>query len=997
MVQRTSAGRTPRRELCLLSAFLILVVMSAGSAAWALEQLPVARIVGIDSPQEVSPGEDFTVTVAVDYSGAYSTDIAILDAASGFVLASKGLIIPAGRNLFNFSLTGPDRPGIWMLLVAVRVWWHSGWYGNQNGGTFPFEIMVSEAGLATLNLRSNIESALVTIDGISLAISSSGLQLPLERGFHTIKVESPIIITNGTRVVFDHWSDGVHSSPRQIYLSGKLDLSAIYVTEFSLRVESSISETVGSGWYPAGTNASFAALNPTMAEHSPTGLRVGYKFSHWSGDSHSASPVGWVVMDGPKVVVASWSEDTSQTTQMYQLVIISLVFLSCSVTLIAVAIVIRRRPRTRSHYDLPRKAIVTGILLALTFLTTLAHSPATQPANALTILEPESVVIGDAAWYHWNQAASDTLLIWLGGGIVEQTRFLVNPYEFESYNTIRFIQDLAIHYDVLALKKGSTRSIDPGLNRTVFREPYPSSHNFMETIRSWAGEQCYTYLYAVGYSVGAMVAAEELVVENPEDWASPDGLIIITTKIPTGVYSRVGSLRASLLLLYGDKVAPEFITSGEGFFESAPNEGWRDGFWYHKEYHLIPDVEHEVWTIRDSGEYDKRAVLLTLKFIETSKSLQFERVKESISGTALNLTTGTEQSYPYKVSIASVESPEKAREGDAFRVVPVVRYALPSNFIVATVAFDIDNASIVSASERQLAGTGEAKFVVTLLSGGTRQTLRYVLIPLVFAEGGWSPIADGMRAVSIVVSDLFRITVIIGYPDVSVQFDGGSFRTEQSGEVTVKASPGEHLVSVPPIIPLGTTSRAVFQQWNDTTPSPSLRMITSTDMSLYAIYRRQYYLNVTSPFGKTTGTGWHDEDSTAPFLVRPSLVVEEEKTHVFVGWSGDSTDSSPASRVLIDDAKKITASWKDVEHVEQDATLLRFEVLLMTSLAILCASLIYFGMSLRSRRKNLSADLSPSSAPEAVQSRTWDYSPCGRRLVKVIRLDRFPSSLQALN
>ena len=113
----------------------------------------------------------------------------------------------------------------------------------------------------------------------------------------------------------------------------------------------------------------------------------------------------------------------------------------------------------------------------------------------------------------------------------------MNPYEFESYNTIRFIQDLAEHYDVLALKKGSLHTLDSTLNRTIFREPYPGSYNFIKKIQSWGHEQGYTYLYLVGYSVGAMVAAQELAVVSPEDWTSPDGLIIITTKIAKGLPS----------------------------------------------------------------------------------------------------------------------------------------------------------------------------------------------------------------------------------------------------------------------------------------------------------------------------------------------------------------------------------------------------------------------------------------------------------------------------
>ncbi|MCJ7455339.1 hypothetical protein MUP07_01170 [Candidatus Bathyarchaeota archaeon] len=110
-----------KAKLSILSILLLLLAFSSRPAATTLEQLPVAKIASVESPQEISPGEKFTVAVTVDYSESYSTDIAILDSATGCVLASKGLIIPAGRNVFSFSLTGPERPAVWTLLASVRV------------------------------------------------------------------------------------------------------------------------------------------------------------------------------------------------------------------------------------------------------------------------------------------------------------------------------------------------------------------------------------------------------------------------------------------------------------------------------------------------------------------------------------------------------------------------------------------------------------------------------------------------------------------------------------------------------------------------------------------------------------------------------------------------------------------------------------------------------------------------------------------------------------
>ena len=953
--------RHARSKNVLVTSFLlVLVALSNSAVAWPLEQLPVAQIVGVQAPSGISRSEDFSVVISVDYSRSYSTDIAILDAETGFVVASKGLIIPAGRNDFAFQLTGLDTPCVWMLLATVRVWWHEGWYANEKGATFPFQIMISDLANVTLVIMSNTVQNEVKVDGVSHSLPLQGIEISTTRGPHTIEIEPTLTVGEGTRAVFDSWSDGIRSFSRTIYLTDSLDLSATYLTEYHLTVESRVGRAVGTGWYPAGMNATFAVFDSDFTSHSSTG-HVPYKFNYWSGDSDSNSPIGWLVLDGPKTVVANWSEDDSQTRTISELGIASTIFLVCSVILVAVGVVLRRRTNTehRSHV-LGGNARFSGFILILTVLVAMANPSLIQPAQAFVPIQPESVAIGDAAWYHWNRATSDTLLIWLGGGIVEPTTLLINPYEFESYNTIRFIQDLAKYYDVLALERGSMRYVDSTLNRTMFREPYPGSDNFMKRIRLWAVEHEYAYLYVVGYSVGAMAAAKELTLVSPEDWASPDGLIIITTRIAEGVSSRASSLRASLLLLYGDKVAPEFIASGKAFYENAPEEGWRDGSWYHREYHMISDVEHEVWTIRDTGEYDGRAVLLTVGFIETCKSLQFERTKDVISRIALN-HTGTPETHPqFNVEVVSVHAPSKVSTEEAIRITAQVRYDLPSNSTVALVAFDTDARSIVSAAERRLSARGEVRLITTALSGESSRTAHLSLILLTGEGGNWSVVADSVRDLTIDVTDSFSARILVGYPDVAVQFDGQAFRTGTNGEVTLNATAGKHVVWVPPVVMLGGGTRAVFEDWNVTSDSSTLRLSISRDICLLAIYRRQHYLNINSSFGDVSGAGWYDENSVALFHVEPAIVALNE-LHVFVGWSGDFVDSSPASGVIMNAPKHVEASWKDVESQEGNDTPFQLRVFFIASLATLFAGLIFVVMSFRHGRRSRQADLPQQS------------------------------------
>jgi hypothetical protein len=201
------------------------------------------------------------------------------------------------------------------------------------------------------------------------------------------------------------------------------------------------------------------------------------------------------------------------------------------------------------------------------------------------------------------------------------------------------------------------------------------------------------------------------------------------------------------------------------------------------------------------------------------------------------------------------------------------------------------------------------------------------------------------------VTDQFSARVIVGYPDVVVGFDGQTLRTGLSGEITVNATQGEHIISVPQVITVGSAARAVFEQWNVTSTSSTIQLPISRDVSLLAIYRKQYYLNVTSTLGQTLGAGWYDESSNAQFRVTPAIVTDKE-THVFIGWLGDSNDSSPSSSVLVDGSKNIEASWEDIKPAGNGADILRLQVLLVASLMTLLASVAFLVISLRHRRSS---------------------------------------------
>lgn len=110
----------------------------------------------------------------------------------------------------------------------------------------------------------------------------------------------------------------------------------------------------------------------------------------------------------------------------------------------------------------------------------------------------------------------------------------------------------------------------------------------------------------------------------------------------------------------------------------------------------------------------------------------------------------------------------------------------------------------------------------------------------------------------------------------------------------------------------GKQTRHVFQNWvvegEDETDNP-LSLTVDSPLMASAEYKTQHYLTVNSEYGDPTGESWYDEGETATASVTSPVGSIVRK--VFTEWSGDSTAASPATTVLMDEPKSVTANWRD--------------------------------------------------------------------------------------
>lgn len=166
---------------------------------------------------------------------------------------------------------------------------------------------------AQVTLDAKPSNAIVTLDGVNY----TGGQFPKIFTWnigstHTLQVNATIEAGKGMRYVFVQWSDGSKDTSRTVTASEAANYTATFKTQYELQVVSDLGDPQGSGWYDAGSQATFSVTTPQPETGFFGTLGGKVTFQRWTGDSTDSSPSASVQMDGPKTVIAKWTTDDSQ-------------------------------------------------------------------------------------------------------------------------------------------------------------------------------------------------------------------------------------------------------------------------------------------------------------------------------------------------------------------------------------------------------------------------------------------------------------------------------------------------------------------------------------------------------------------------------------------------------------------------------------------------------------------------------------------------------------
>jgi len=826
---------------------------------------------------------------------------------------------------FTFKLTAPAETTEWRLLAITRIWWQNAWYQDPLEGAGSFTVDVSNT--ATLTLASSGPTSSIGLDGSIYSVNGTGpIDLSVTPGVHRLAATQLISVGTGERFVFVGWSDGVGSNPRLLVISNTMNLTALYRTEYYLSVKSEYGLSAGQGWYPAGSNASFAVV-PAPGTLDWLGLLVGtYRFAGWSGDSSSSDALASVVMNGPKDVEAIWAPSGTAVS----LVLFSALMLG---SLILFVRALRRNlngqsPRLSPHrvQQCARLILVTTILIIVLIQIPSSHAQLpTQPGKSI-------VRIDDASWYYWNNTASDTCLIWLGGGTTYEQgsigsySYMINPFDYESFGTIKFIQHLTTDFCLIALQKGSHEYYSPGSNRTIYQEPYQLDSKIIGDVHDWIRKQGYVHTFLVGYSSGAQVAAMEVAIRAPEEWVSPDGVVLITPYLSALVSKSAYRMQSSLLVLYGGSIeTPAYISTGYEFFLDAPKDSWRNSSYIHKDFQVIEKMGHEVWTVYETGVYDTQAEGILVNFVSNVKALQFTNkdvdvIKHAAEEIPAPVNSG--------LDLTSANVPTEVFTTSIVRVRVVLSNGNHATGTARVIAFNLQRGDIEGSQEVFLAASGPRALLLAFLPPPNSTEIPLAIIVETEADGGWNSVA-GPLLTSTKVLDAINVTVASTFPGTSFLFDGTEFKIPDTGSIYLETNPGPHIVQVEPVTYLTSQTRVVFMGWEDGDTNATRLITLNNDTSILANYRVQYFVNVTSAYGTASGTGWYDENGTVAASVELPMINESKV--IFAQWQGDvnSTDS----RILLsaNSPKNVQVDWASLpsyESVTRNIALLLFGSLL---------------------------------------------------------------------
>jgi len=146
-------------------------------------------------------------------------------------------------------------------------------------------------------------------------------------------------------------------------------------------------------------------------------------------------------------------------------------------------------------------------------------------------------------------------------------------------------------------------------------------------------------------------------------------------------------------------------------------------------------------------------------------------------------------------------------------------------------------------------------------------------------------------------------------PGLTIQVDGVNYTAPNA---FIWASGSTHTISVPEIQGNGSV-RHLFLGWSDGRNRTHTVMANASDITITASYRTQYFLNVSSSHGVTSGSGWYDNGTVAYAGLNTGVIDAGNGSRLrFAYWSGNASGTvfNRSNPILMDGVRSAIANWK---------------------------------------------------------------------------------------
>ncbi len=122
-------------------------------------------------------------------------------------------------------------------------------------------------------------------------------------------------------------------------------------------------------------------------------------------------------------------------------------------------------------------------------------------------------------------------------------------------------------------------------------------------------------------------------------------------------------------------------------------------------------------------------------------------------------------------------------------------------------------------------------------------------------------------------------------------------------------------ISAPEIVQINSTARALFLGWKGsgtgsyTGPLNNVTILMGSNITETATWKTEYYINISSQYGSTTGSGWYSLGDNITYSINSTTFYTGSGTReIFMGW--DNSNRNTTGMLTVKLPAKINAIWQ---------------------------------------------------------------------------------------